>query len=607
MSQSWSNYEDKLQTLVSILDQGDTAQLQSLINLAAADYGQFLFKLLFGSDGDQHETIFRRAFYQPEPEAQPTAIRAPLRLRIISNELSLRSLPWRLTAWNNRLLVDNGWVFLPSTLSDPLHDYTTTAPCYILVIAPENGQENSSTDSNHITSIRETLQSIWSGTDPQPYLRTVRTVETLTNALRGQPPHLIYIHCRTTIEHGRPCLLLDGESQPTPFPLSDLAQQFQQYAPAVLYFNIDGPVTLETAITDLFEHRVPLILGRRTPHRHEAADSLAIAWLRAWLQQGQDPVAALHQLQRQYFSASPEATTLVVRADYRHWRTDTKITQPADRYAHLRLNRDKQKGLVAKWLGEMLGSDNLRVMSLIPYGEANNALDKIHQQLQHYLEFSLPDRIAIKQYFLPFPEDRAQLKQYLEQDLAIQLKGDDGESLTALLRRCAPRYNGQQRPVLWLHWGLFGNGKQQQTALRPSEIQSWLNFCCHYLSQHCPSDIRIIGTLAIELDKRKHQKFEDNLIRYHDELDHPAFWPRILEPVDSVAKYELRDYLNIGQNGCPAPIRSEMADRLMQASAGIYDELVKLIEEAGTTSWNDLLNRLRREQGAAQPDDDEPL
>lgn len=87
----------------------------------------------------------------------------------------------------------------------------------------------------------------------------------------------------------------------------------------------------------------------------------------------------------------------------------------------------------------------------------------------------------------------------------------------------------------------------------------------------------------------------------HRELDDPKFWLRILEPIGNVAENELFDYFKDDKSGCPHPIRSELAQCLIDKTGGAFEPLVALIQQAETTSFHDLLAILRREQAHAPP------
>ena len=205
---------------------------------------------------------------------------------------------------------------------------------------------------------------------------------------------------------------------------------------------------------------------------------------------------------------------------------------------------------------------------------------------------------------MQFPESREALRRDLEYELREQLQADEGEPVKQLLRRHAPRYDGKGRPILWLDWGVFGPRSGQQASLNSSQLGEWLDFTSSFLRQHCPDDIRIVCSLAFELEKSKHQRLERALMNHHRQLDDRAFWLRILEPVGSVAEHELLDFLKDDRTGCSVN-RSEMAERLIHETGGVFESLVALIEEAEQTSWGALLDCLKRKQGKVTPEDDE--
>ena len=154
-SRTWADIEKAINPVITMLDEGDSDEIQGLIKTAPAHWGAVFFELLFGADTKDHPTIFRTAFHQPPPQAQPNPIRAPLRLRIASDNPQLLGLPWRLTAWERRSLIDNGWIFLTSQADDPTIDHVTTAPCEVLIIAPAATNEGLAPDPNHTTALAE--------------------------------------------------------------------------------------------------------------------------------------------------------------------------------------------------------------------------------------------------------------------------------------------------------------------------------------------------------------------------------------------------------------------------------------------------------------------
>lgn len=260
--------------------------------------------------------------------------------------------------------------------------------------------------------------------------------------------------------------------------------------------------------------------------------------------------------------------------------------------------------MAAKWLAELVGSDSLRVMVLVPYASPGNRLDLLHEQLQDHCEYQLGDRLAITVKPLQFPESRDDLCRNLEYELNTQLEVGPGEPPQHLLRRHVPRTPGETRPVLWLNWGLFGD---RNPSLKPSELTAWLNFAAGYLTQNCPADLRIVCYAAVEVDQDKHKKLKRNLQDHNRHFVEPSFWLRILEPLENVEENELLDFLKLSAHphlGNPNEI-GELAQRMIEATGGRFEELLLLVRDAESgSSWYDILHRLRDQQGAIANDDD---
>jgi hypothetical protein len=583
------------------LDSGDAEAVRDHIRTAPGHWGRVLFEVLFGTDARHQETIFRTAFHQPPAVAAPTALRAPLRLRIVAEVLDLLGLPWRLTSWSDRLLAKEGWVFLPSLAEDPSRDLVTAAPSEVLLVAPRDPGSAPAVAASHLDVLEQTLRAVWQSRELS--VRRAHDTAQLQNALAGQRPHLVYVIAPVEPQRGRLCLLLDhpsGKGQEA-LALDDLAGQFREslQPPAVLYLNCQGTGMADP--TQVFGAELPLLIWRHLPARGEDALDVAVAWLGAWLREGIDPVEALHRAgSSERFAVSPEAQTLGVLANFRHWRTDQLAAGGVrERLAHLRLDREKQKGVVGKWVAELAGSDALRVMALVPFATPGNRLADVQEQFCHYLELALQDRVAIKPIRLEFPKSRGNLRKDLEWELSLQLQADDGEPVRDLLQRQSPRVIGNHRPVLWLHWGIFGSGAACQPGLTADQLRDWLTFAGTFLPQHCPANVRIVCSLAIETEADKHPAVAQLLHAKHRELDDPKFWLRILDPIGNVAENELFDYFKDDKSGCPPPIRSDLAQLLIAKTNGAFEPLVALIQQAETTSFHDLLAILRREQGQA--------
>ncbi len=543
--------------------------------------GALLFELLFG-DETQWEGIFRNLFHQPPEQPRPNPIRSPVKLRICTDDPQLLSLPWRLTAWHDYRLVHQGWTFATTQQLQPTDSYTTTAPCNVLIVAPRSDK----LDATHVVAVADVLRQVWPLRQVQGYLRTVRTRQEVDNALLGMPPHLIYIYAQGTVHRGHSSLLLEGGKM----RLTELADRLRHQPPAAIYLNVtglgDGGLHPAQTLGDV----VPLVIWRRLSRRQPESTTLAVHWLRRWLQDLGDPVAALHEVIK--LSETPETWSLLVHANYRAWRTHAYHQTAFDeRLLHLKLDRDEQKALVDKHLGELVRSDTRRVMALVAYAEPGNRLGDLQAQLQYHLELEMADLAEINWCHLQFPTLRDQLLTDLTAELRLQLQADDNEPLPHLIRRHAPSVMGSgKRGILWINWGCFGP-ETEQAALTPTALSDWLRFASDTLASECPDDLRIVSYAAMELPRKGHDRLRETLGRQRREpwCRRPEFRLSDIPPLDDVSEDLLFEFLVDGHSSCEPAIHDEVAQRLIEKTGGNFEAVTRLMQEAENNSWYDML------------------
>lgn len=387
-------------------------------------------------------------------------------------------------------------------------------------------------------------------------------------------------------------------------PLRELAKRLEKQPPAALLFNTEQDRPIDIAG---YFPSVPLVLARQGLRPAQDPLELPVAWLRAWLGQGLDPVAALQGLR-----VDPaELHGLAVRADYRRWQTDFPRENLREALAHLLLDRILQKGAANQYLGHLM-DNNARVVALVPYGESGNLMARVHEQLLEAAKTALEGRAAIRRRPLQFPPTRHNLRVDLEHELAGQLGLDraNGETVEHLLTRLAPPPEPGRRPVLWLHWGLFGQPPQAaaddyQAPLTPQQLADWLGFVSGYLAGHCPPGIRLVCSLAIEAQAGKHKAIAELLDGRNAEWTDERCRLRILPPLDRVPRHELLDFLTDHAQGCPQSLRAGLAERLIRATEGRFEALAALLEEAETSrDWHGLHARLRGPQDGISHDPD---
>lgn len=583
----WASVGERLEDIDRSIDEG-VLPLRS---------GDVLFETLLGPEA-RWEKVLRAAFRRGAKGPRPNPTFDKLRVRIATDDSLLLRLPWRLTAWNGKSLAERGWSFSTTHVLDPTDDRTTTAPANVLVIAPRK--------NGHIQAVVELLRSVWpTDREPPDYVRAVGSRQAIKNAWRGMRPHAVYVHARGRVSNGRRSLSLDdGES----LALNELVEIFRAvgHLPEMIYLNTTGLGRPDELCTE-----VPMVLWRRRSEWEDDSASLALAWMRRWLEQGENPAMALHAAARTLLGTSLEAATLGVHSTHRAWKTHVLRGLARERLVRLRLDRDHQKALVAKHLKEVARSDSRRAMALIAYAAPGNSIAELREQLRDYLIVEMADLAEIDWIGpLEWPPASGDLRRHLEDDLRVQLGAEADEPTAHLFRRHAPTSPGAgKKSVLWLDWGTFGDG--HAAKLKPADLEAWLRFASEYLSFHCPDDLRIVAYLTIESQDSEHARLDDALRKHRREpwCRRQEFRLTVLPPLGEVAEEDLLDFLEDEANSsCPAPIQTEMAERLIAQTGGQFDETVALMEEAERTSWYHLLDRLRREQdGEPAEDDDEPF
>jgi hypothetical protein len=592
----WTEVRKRIDPLHEALD--TTISLKLLPRLGAPNgWGEALFEILFGPV-ERWEPIFRLLFDRPAGP-RPNPILEPVRLRIHTEDSRLSGLPWRLTSWKGQTLLDSNWTFTTTQTLDPDEDHLTTAPANVLVIAPQtDGNGGGPHQPEHVKAVLDVLAKVWpTGRDPG-YVQVVRTRAELEQGLRGLRPHILYIYGRGAVAGGRPGLLLEGAHGAEPLALADLRRLFATagHTPPVVYLNTEGLTAAAGEPTpDQILGQVPLLLWRRRAEWSPDSTTAALQWLHRWLAQGEDPIAAFHQIHRDTGRTSCEACTLAIHSGYRTWRTATYQAGPRQHYPSLRLDRYNQKSLVHRQLEELVRSGSRRVLALVPYAAPGNSIPVLWNQLRHDLELSLSHLAEIQWHHLELPAGRSSFYRDLEEELKLQLVAGPNEEISSLLRRHAPRAVGPGRkPVLWLAWGTG------DAVLKAPHLDDWVRFSSEFLVTRCPADLRIVSYLPQELPAGEHDDLAHRLQEQRREHRNPAFRLGELPPLGKVAESDLLNFLEEPDNSsCDSGIQPEVAERIIKKTGGAFEDTVALLQDAEAGSWYDLLARLRAEQGAS--------
>ena len=579
------------EAVARLLDRGDAGELATHLTRARlVAVGELLFGLLFGAE-EQWEPVLRGVFKAPSGP-RPNPPRYPVRLRVLADDPLLAGLPWRITAWRGRWLLDSGWTFEAVANEEPRGHVEVRAPARVLAIAPGAGKPLET--EAHLEDLRETLLKVSPHYEDEGFFARVETREALAAALRGMRPRVVYYYGHGAVDGGQACLLLGrAGTEPVPLAMADFRRLLAEAPPAVVVLNAckAGAAGWLSAGHQLTPE-VPCVVAHRTTAWAGEAGRTARRWFDDFLGRGLDPVVALHRLPAGGSTRGFSWATSVVWTCYESWQTHREIGALLRREPGLRLDRQTQRGMALNHVYELIASEARRVEAMVVYGAEGALVEQFGNQLRDYLE----SRQVCLRWIAPRDGPSSEvIFDRLEEHLGLWLERRDFESLRMLLRRHAPpRGVSPSTPVLCLDWGVFG------TAGRPlseEHLSDWLLFASDVLARHCPPEIRLVSYLALELPEAEHGPLEETVEELRAEIRSQQFRCSLLPALADVTLNDLLDYLEDPTNThCPASLGREAARSIFRHTRGRYEETVQLIARGEDEGWNRLVRELRREQ-----------
>lgn len=582
------------EAVAALLDRGKAEELQTCFTRARlADVGEILFDLLFGGDT---EKLFRGLFKQPSGPA-PNPPRHPVRMRIVTDDPLLAGLPWRVTTWLGRWLMDSGWTFETAVREDAERNVELRAPVKVLAVLPGGGEPLG--EEAHFEDLREALLKVSPHYEDKSFLTRVGNRGELADALRGMGPDAVYYYGHGVVDGGQACLLLpDRGGAPRPLAMGDLRRLFGGSPPQLVYLNAcSSAASGWQSAGHQLTPEVACVVAQRTTVWTEAAGAAAVRWFERFLGQGLDPVVALHQLDET--TRGFEWTTAVAWTCFGAWTTHRDHPLPPLREVGLRLDRDQQRALALKHVSDLIASQARRLEAMVVYGAKGALVNQFARQLRDYLESR---RVCLRWKSLS-PAEAARLDfGRLEEELDLWLGRQDFEVMAPLLRRLAPpRGVSDSTPVLCLDWGVFGT--EDGRRITEDELREWLLFASDVLARHCPPDVRVVSYLAIEAAEKNHGVLEETMAELQAEIRSHAFRSSLLPALAGVTLTNVLDYLEDSTNThCPSSLADEAARRIHRRTEGRYEETVALIARGKDDGWHRLLRELR-EDGDRPPRD----
>ena len=274
-----------------------------------------------------------------------------------------------------------------------------------------------------------------------------------------------------------------------------------------------------------------------------------------------------------------------------------------------------------------------RLQAFVGWGAPLDAPQLLALQLLEFVKVQANGPPAIRGVSVPLIRDRENMSQAIDARVreALRLQ-DPNEQLADGLQRLAPRPGAPRWPVLWLDFGVYGDGQKESERyvppsnsktsdrkrpwdesrpwgqrLKAKELRAWWQYCCHTLAPACPPSVKVVVSLALvpKTFKGFEEKLETNYLM-NDRLQHSAFHATLLPPLGHITVGELKEFLSEPSARCDYHLRIHLAKAIMARTKGAYAPAIDLLGQ-GAKGWAELLDRLTAGDSTSDPDDDEEL
>ncbi|WP_437509767.1 hypothetical protein [Sorangium sp. So ce1099] len=416
----------------------------------SAAIGDVLFQALFCDEAGFWRAL-SAAFAPAEPRLDAEA---PVRVRVVTADMLLAGLPWRLTRRRGARLTSFGWTFeithpdaprpgppswwnrtyvfapgtrppedvgppeggpaaLPALPSVRMPIATRRAPlppgaiaprgearAKILVVAPGPDPERSLHDAAHVDALRAMLASAGADPDDPDVFQLVGTARGLRGALARMRPSVVHCRCPIEARDGIAALLLRGPQGSTArVALDDLAAWLRAAQPLVVHLSGPGEEGAWSLAARDLARAAPLVVLDRAAGHDEGAAATARRWLEAIVAGGGDPVIAIHALR-----AAPDrhGATATLHTAYERWTAEPARPPPALDLACRRALAG-QRGEALQQIARLFDSDTHRVLALVAPTPPRLLGEPGAQPFVDEVDIAGADLGRIRHIAIPFP------------------------------------------------------------------------------------------------------------------------------------------------------------------------------------------------------------
>lgn len=498
----------------------------------------------------------------------PSPDRHRWRVRVCTDDPAFVRWPWHRTGWQGVSLVASArpWSFEITTDEAPRASASLGAGATLLAFAP----------AEHAGVAERLRAALAQGASQygREALRVVTSFEDLRNHWKIRPAAV---------------LLLGADPAPR-----SLAHSLGGQAPLTHLLAQHTPTVLYAAGFDAAEWALQASLGVVDLRTDAAAwgPALVSFWQQVLLA-GAEPVGVANRAE------------LAVYTRFARWQPHDGRDLPGWPHPRRRLDREVQRSRAYEQVQKLVENRARRAVAVVATGEPGHEVGALSELLEDHFKRRGRNQFRVQRLSVPFPSDRAHLRDALVLLLHDALRHDPAGRLADSLDAAGPRRLGETYRVLWLDWGAFGQSAGLQAPLRLDDLKAWLAVCEEVVAEHCPPGLSVYCTLAAET--ARHDLVERTVLDYARDF-RERFACYVMPPLTHANFSELQDYFSDPDNtGIDRGLAGRAAQVLHKTTQGDYGKLLALIERGEQLGWKPLLDDLDRGSSEPAPSGDELL
>ena len=513
-------------------------------------------------------------------------------LRVMSDDEWIAGLPWSLLAERGVFLSAVGWSI---SLAQSLRDSVCVLPPSprILLIAPQPEGQERTFARRHL----EELEELLSEHDPRltigDRLRLAVTWREFLGLTEHFQPQIVYYY-----GHGvgdmRQSRLLFAEGplrQADPKPLADFALALRRLPepPLLAYLNCclgDAGGFLGAGL-QLGEF-IPAVLSNRTVAQVKIVQAQALSFWRQVLLQAVPPHRAAASLYRsidlkRHGFEDIRWFTPVLHCRYSEWQA--QISSRPDRLSddqnwHLKIDRTQQYSIVMAQTALMLREQKPKSLVFVWYGREGDGVEIFHKRLSVELK-DIQGRPHVYQVRPRWPEH---LEDYHSAFSDVLCEAFEVNSLEAIPQKIRAESHGKQTLVYVRHEPARSSGSD--SLLNPKRLKEYVRWWNTEFAPKLEGNQFALLTVSFLVNNPpKFQEYvEDENIETLDTRN-TVFW--LLNEMETLAKKDLRRFVNTHNIDIPEDRLDRVLDKILQRTGGRYELTIEELKQIRREAWRE--------------------